>query len=292
VSNIFKAPYTVTQPYGCTGFPAEPPYGNCEHFHRGIDLVGPNPGCPVYAASPGTARFVGNDPSGNYVIIECDDGHWEAYWHDQTMTVRPGQHVDNSVEIATEGSPGNSTGAHVHFECEAPGPWSHLLGMTPINPTPYLQDAQGGADDMNPRQLVESLYDLLVGSRPSEEVLAAKAQYVADNGPQQVVKDLIDAGSRYMSQRRALSTYQQARVDAGSRYPDGSIYNPDTFAEDRLNGGGNFQSVIEGDVAYYIAQDQHLQDLLSKDVPAPLSPDDQEDLAFGKTVRSYMKGLK
>ncbi len=155
------------------------------------------------------------------------------------------------------------------------------------NPT-----AQGGATDMNPRQLVESLYDLLVGARPAEDVLASKAQYVADNGPQQVIKDLIDAGSRYMSQHRALSTYQQARIDAGSRYPDGSVYDANTFADDRLNGGNTFQEVIHGDMAYYLAQDQHLQDLLSKDTPAALSPDDQQDLAFAKTLRSYMKGLK
>ena len=32
---------TISQEFGCTGFPAEPPLGNCAHFHRGIDIVGP-----------------------------------------------------------------------------------------------------------------------------------------------------------------------------------------------------------------------------------------------------------
>ena len=31
----------VTQNFGCTGFSWEPPYGDCPHFHSGIDIVAP-----------------------------------------------------------------------------------------------------------------------------------------------------------------------------------------------------------------------------------------------------------
>lgn len=145
---------------------------------------------------------------------------------------------------------------------------------------------------MNPRDLVIHLYDTLTGSHPGDDILDQKAQYIKENGPDQVIKDIVEINPRYLSQHKALATYQQARVDAGSRYPDGSIYDPDTFADDRLNGGASFQSVIHGDMQWYISQEKIAQELLGKDVPAPLSPDDQQDLAFGKTVRSYMKGLK
>jgi murein DD-endopeptidase MepM/ murein hydrolase activator NlpD len=51
----------VTQEYGCTGFPMEPAYGNCAHFHRGIDIVR-HYGAPIVAAGDGIVLFVGYDP--------------------------------------------------------------------------------------------------------------------------------------------------------------------------------------------------------------------------------------
>ena len=48
----------ISQEFGCTGFPLEPAYLSCAHFHRGIDIVGPI-GSPVVAAGDGVVLYVG-----------------------------------------------------------------------------------------------------------------------------------------------------------------------------------------------------------------------------------------
>ena len=51
----------VTQEFGCTGFSWEPPLGNCDHFHRGIDIAGPMY-TPIRAAGHGKVVFAGQEP--------------------------------------------------------------------------------------------------------------------------------------------------------------------------------------------------------------------------------------
>ncbi len=46
------------QRFGCTGVAAEPPYGNCAHFHAAID-IGAQQGSSVVAAGGGTVIYAG-----------------------------------------------------------------------------------------------------------------------------------------------------------------------------------------------------------------------------------------
>ncbi|HEV2414918.1 MAG TPA: peptidoglycan DD-metalloendopeptidase family protein [Candidatus Dormibacteraeota bacterium] len=122
---------TVSQPFGPSTFWFEPPYGGFSHFHTGIDLVEPF-GSAVYAADDGVVALVGSSTSGygNYVVIAHSGGLDTLYGHLSTALVKAGQAVTQGTPIGLEGSSGNSTGPHLHFELR--------INQTPINPAPYL----------------------------------------------------------------------------------------------------------------------------------------------------------
>ena len=121
----------ISQGFGPTTFWFEPPYGGYPHFHTGLDLVAPF-GSPVYAADDGLVALVGSSSSGygNYVVIAHAGGFDTLYGHLSTALVKVGQSVTQGTVVGLEGSTGNSTGPHLHFELR--------VGQNPIDPTPYL----------------------------------------------------------------------------------------------------------------------------------------------------------
>ena len=121
----------ISQPFGPSTFWFEPPYGSYPHFHTGIDLVEPF-GSPVYAADDGVVALVGSSSSGygNYVVIAHSGGLNTLYGHLSTALVKVGQSVTQGTPVGLEGSTGNSTGAHLHFELR--------INQSPVNPAPYL----------------------------------------------------------------------------------------------------------------------------------------------------------
>ena len=129
---------TISQEFGCTGFPAEPPLGSCAHFHRGIDIVAPY-GTAVRAAGDGTVVFVGYnpyDPPGDrawIVIIAHAQNLQTWYAHMQPRIpsgIFQGAVVHKGQLIGYEGNTGNSTGAHLH--------WAVLLDDNWVNPRLFL----------------------------------------------------------------------------------------------------------------------------------------------------------
>ena len=121
----------LSQAFGPSSFWFEPPYGGYPHFHTGIDLVEPF-GSPVYAADDGVVALVGSSTGGygNYVVIAHSGGLDTLYGHLSTSLVKVGQTVAQGQPIGLEGSTGNSTGAHLHFELR--------INQKPVDPTPYL----------------------------------------------------------------------------------------------------------------------------------------------------------
>jgi murein DD-endopeptidase MepM/ murein hydrolase activator NlpD len=121
----------ISQGFGPSTFWFEPAYGQYPHFHTGIDLVEPF-GSPVYAADDGVVALVGSSSSGygNYVVIAHSGGLDTLYGHLSTALVKVGQAVTQGQTIGLEGSSGNSTGPHVHFELR--------INQRPVDPTPYL----------------------------------------------------------------------------------------------------------------------------------------------------------
>lgn len=104
-------------------------------MHHGQDLAAAE-GTPVRAAADGTVRFAGARGSyGNMVIVEHADGTETRYAHCRDLGVKAGDTVAAGQSIASVGSTGRSTGAHLHFEVRQdgraidPASWT---GLTPI----------------------------------------------------------------------------------------------------------------------------------------------------------------
>lgn len=121
----------LTQPFGPSPYAFEPAYGGYPHFHTGVDLSAPQD-TPVVAAYAGVVALVGFDALGygNYVVIAHGGSLTTLYGHLDKVLVGPGQSVSAGYPIGLEGSTGNSTGPHVHFEFR--------VGGVPQDPLPYL----------------------------------------------------------------------------------------------------------------------------------------------------------
>ena len=127
---------TETQPFGPCSYWFEPPYGSFPHFHTGIDMADAE-GTPVQAADDGVVVMAGGSVVngqlvgyGNYVVIDHAGGLTTLYGHLASVIVKVGQQVTQGAVVGLEGSTGNSTGAHLHFELRQ--------GTTPIDPAPFL----------------------------------------------------------------------------------------------------------------------------------------------------------
>ncbi|MDQ2942568.1 MAG: peptidoglycan DD-metalloendopeptidase family protein, partial [Candidatus Dormibacteraeota bacterium] len=121
----------ISQRFGPSPYPFEPPYGGYPHFHTGFDLVEPF-GSPILAADDGLVALVGSSGQGygKYVVIAHSGGLDTLYGHLSATLVAVGQSVTQSQPVGLEGSTGWSTGAHLHFELR--------INQKPVDPTPYL----------------------------------------------------------------------------------------------------------------------------------------------------------
>ncbi|HWF58130.1 MAG TPA: peptidoglycan DD-metalloendopeptidase family protein [Candidatus Dormibacteraeota bacterium] len=122
----------ITQGFGCTTFPFEPYDPNCStrHFHSGIDIAAAC-GTNIGAADSGIAHtYVSDVGYGLHVIIVHGNGWISVYGHMASFAIRDGQTVHRGQLIGFEGSSGNSTGCHLHFEVD--------LNNVPRNPLAYL----------------------------------------------------------------------------------------------------------------------------------------------------------
>ena len=125
----------ITQEYGCTGFSWEPPVGNCDHFHQGIDLAN-DMYTPIRAAGAGRVLWAGRspyDPAWIVIIAHSSElvtwyGHVDDNRH--PPKVREGEYVTKGQIIAYEGTTGWSTGPHLH--------WAVQLGGNFVNPRLFL----------------------------------------------------------------------------------------------------------------------------------------------------------
>jgi murein DD-endopeptidase MepM/ murein hydrolase activator NlpD len=122
----------VTQGFGSSAYSIEPQVGGYPHFHTGLDLQGP-PGSLILASAAGRVTLValstGSGPQGGYgtyIVIDHGGGLTTLYAHLAAALVHKGEAVTRSEPIGVQGSTGNSTGPHLHFEVRVDG--------TPVDP--------------------------------------------------------------------------------------------------------------------------------------------------------------
>lgn len=132
----------VSQPWGCTGFYAEPRRGSCRHFHIGIDIANAS-GTPIRAAADGVIDYVGLDPwlhgKGRSWVVLISHGHGVKtfYAHLQRRDVdgiRVGRRVLKDQLIGYMGTTGISTGPHLHFGVIDDGVWVNPGRFCPATP--------------------------------------------------------------------------------------------------------------------------------------------------------------
>ena len=125
-----------------SGFGKREAHGVVHSNHTGIDLCG-SVGSKVMAVADGEVTHSGwKNGYGNCVEIkhngEDDSIFYTFYAHmrDNSLQVTKGQKVVLGQVIGTQGSTGNSTGDHLHFEIRTNGGSNQYA----IEPAPYLFD--------------------------------------------------------------------------------------------------------------------------------------------------------
>ncbi len=103
-------------------------------MHMGMDFAAPA-GTPIVAAGGGTIFGVGWLYSGYgiSVVIDHGNGYFTHYAHASRINVAVGQQVTAGQIVAWEGSTGDSTGPHLHFEV-------HQALWNQINPAQFLRE--------------------------------------------------------------------------------------------------------------------------------------------------------
>ncbi|MEJ3743799.1 M23 family metallopeptidase [Actinomycetes bacterium KLBMP 9797] len=103
-------------------------------LHAGIDFAAPA-GTPIRAVGAGTVVAAGWAYSGYgiSVVVNHGNGYLTHYAHQSRVAVRVGQKVGAGQVIGYEGSTGDSTGPHLHFEVHQGTLWSQ------VNPAGWLK---------------------------------------------------------------------------------------------------------------------------------------------------------
>lgn len=164
---FFDPAHVVTQPYGCTGFIMEPPYGSCAHWHGGIDYNLTY--APVASARAGTVarlleavgKDVHDDPrGGNYVLLDHGGSRFTLYYHLEYASVNPAylSAVSAGQRIALSGATGAVSGPHLHYALTTSldwwvtanalnpaGQWTTDPGRVPWLAT-YNSESNGGTE--------------------------------------------------------------------------------------------------------------------------------------------------
>lgn len=133
--------FTVTSEFGMRYNPG--PFNTGVYkMHSGLDLAETPVPSTAVAAKAGVVKAIPTDPDGGGNMVEIDHGGdlVTIYMHLASRSVAVGDQVWAGRPIGVEGTTGNSTGPHVHFQVEINGqptdPRVWLTGQGVVLPAP------------------------------------------------------------------------------------------------------------------------------------------------------------
>ncbi len=116
----------ITSYYGSRSAPTAGATSN----HQGLDISA-SAGSSIYAAAGGTVtKTAYNSAMGNYVVVDHGNNVSTIYEHCSSINVSAGQKISGGQSIASVGSTGVATGAHLHFGV--------TVGGSYVNPLSYV----------------------------------------------------------------------------------------------------------------------------------------------------------
>src|SRR5690625_259873 len=141
--------YRQTSTYGWRIHPIQ----KVRKFHAGIDLVKLKGGtnAPIEAFVGGEVIYAGDGKSGtgvggygNVVAIKDSKDACHVYAHLDRVSVKKGQTIKTGQKIGNQGTTGNVTGAHLHYEVRKKSSpslgWSSKMENATYDPTDYLKN--------------------------------------------------------------------------------------------------------------------------------------------------------
>lgn len=117
------------------------PFYKVEMQHNGLDIIAPS-GTPVLAAADGVVKEVkrSRKGSGNFVVIDHENGYFTKYAHLSEVHAVRGRRVKRGAEIGHVGMTGNSFAPHLHYEVlrdtVALDPVNHMFAS--VTPEDYI----------------------------------------------------------------------------------------------------------------------------------------------------------
>ena len=104
-------------------------------YHYGVDISGGG-GSSIYASKAGSAtKYYDANGYGNWIQIDHKDGTYSRYAHMSSTKISGTQDVSAGQQIGVEGSTGNVTGPHLHFEIRIGG----TAKTNAVDPLNYIQ---------------------------------------------------------------------------------------------------------------------------------------------------------
>ncbi|MDX8047431.1 peptidoglycan-binding protein [Gracilibacillus sp. S3-1-1] len=145
--------YRITSPYGYRVHPIR----GTRAFHAGVDLVKSHR-AEINAFTSGTVIYAGMGRSGtglggygNVVLMRDRKNRAQLYAHLDSVTVTRGQTVNQHQVIGYQGSTGQVTGSHLHFEVrnnvETSPPYGYRANtqLSTVEPIAYINQFESSS---------------------------------------------------------------------------------------------------------------------------------------------------